>query len=121
MSQLLFRLHNVPDDEIADVMNLLESNDINYYRTEAGRWYFGVAALWVTNDEDYPRARSLLDDYQMERYEAFSEEREAVRQLGFIEGLGVRFTQDPKGFLINFAAILAVLGLFVAITILPFY
>lgn len=118
MSRFLFRLHNVPEDEITDVMKLLEDHDINYYRTEAGRWYLGVAAFWVTNDDDYPQARSLLDEYQKQRYEAFSEEREALKQLGFFEGLGVRFSQDPKGFIINMAAIFMVLGLFFAA---PYY
>lgn len=67
MATLLFRLRNVPEDEANDVRDLLAEHDIAFYETTAGNWGISLPAIWLHHDEDYPRARQLLDEYQHER------------------------------------------------------
>lgn len=67
MAKLLFRLHNVSEDEANDVRQLLNEAQIEFYETDAGRWQISVAAIWLRQDEEYPRARALLDEYQAQR------------------------------------------------------
>lgn len=67
MATLLFRLRNVPDDEASDVRDLLTKHSIAFYETSAGNWGVSLPAIWLQHDDDYPRARQLLDEYQHER------------------------------------------------------
>ena len=67
MSTLVFRLRNVPDDEADEVRARLDEARIAWYETTAGNWGIAMPALWVSEDEDAPRARALIDTYQRER------------------------------------------------------
>ena len=67
MSILLFRLNDVPADEAHDVRELLDAEGIAFYETSAGNWSVSVAAIWLYEDEDFVRARQLLDNYQQQR------------------------------------------------------
>ena len=67
MAQLLFRLRGVPDDEAAEVRELLDEHGFDYYETSAGNWGISMPALWLRDDDALPRARALLDDYQSRR------------------------------------------------------
>jgi len=83
MTILLFRLRNVPDDEITDVRELLDTHHINYYETTAGNWGISMPGLWLRDNQDYDRARALLDEYQAARQqtmrECYLEDRAAGR------------------------------------------
>lgn len=67
MPELIFKLRNVPDDEIADIHRLLKENNINYYETSAGNWGISMPALWLKTDEQLKEAKQLLDEYQKQR------------------------------------------------------
>lgn len=67
MAKILIRLRGVPDDEIRDILELLEKNRVDFYETDAGNWGISMPALWLQDEDDYPRARDLLDDYQANR------------------------------------------------------
>lgn len=67
MSRILLRLRGVPEDELKDIYELLEEYRIEVYETDAGNWGISMPALWVKDEDDYPRARELLDQYQAER------------------------------------------------------
>lgn len=69
MSKLLFHLANVDLEEADQVRALLTAAEIDYYETQAGRWRISLAAIWVSNNEDFARARALIDDYQQQRGE----------------------------------------------------
>lgn len=64
MAILVFRLNDVPEAEANAVRNLLLEHDIDFYETSSGNWGFSVAGIWLNNNEDKSRARSLIDDYQ---------------------------------------------------------
>jgi len=67
MAVLIFRLNDVPDEEADDVRTLLADHNIDYYETSSGNWGFSVAGIWIKNNDDKLRARSLIDEYQRHR------------------------------------------------------
>lgn len=95
MSTLLFRLRHVPDDEADDVRRLLDDAGIDWYETTAGNWGVSLPGIWLTNDDDLDRARTLLQHYQEQRA---SQSRQAYRQRisdGAVQGIGSRLLQRP--------------------------
>lgn len=111
MSKLVFRLRHVPDDEAADVRELLEQHDIDYFETAAGNWGISMPALWVNKDEDFPRARELIDQYQEERGKRIRQEYELSRQRGEARTLWHSFIEKPIQFVLIVGVIIAVLYL----------
>ncbi|MDZ7809494.1 MAG: DUF6164 family protein [Arhodomonas sp.] len=111
MSRLLLNLRNVPDDEILEVRNLLEEHRIDYFETEPSRWGISMGAIWLTDGDDYPRARALLDDYQARRRERMRAEYRERRRRGEAEGLWQRLRQRPLEMLVYLGVIALVLYL----------
>ena len=116
MTKLLFKLHNVPNDEINDVRELFDTDDFETYETDKGRWGIGLSAIWLRNDEQYDDAKALLNEYQQRRYENAQEDRAEVERLSFTQGLFVKFKQDPEQFFMSLLALTIVVG----VTIYPF-
>ena len=116
MSTLLFRLNGVGEDEANDVRALLDTNDIAYYETDAGRWGISIAALWLNDKAQLEQARTLLDDYQRQRSHRFQTMTESdpdyQKPLSMIE----RLKQAPVYYLSILTAIAAILY----ISIVPF-
>lgn len=67
MATLLFRLNQVPEDEAEDIRQLIEDGNFDTFETSAGFWGLGVAAIWLRDNEQRPRAQKLIDDYQQQR------------------------------------------------------
>ncbi|WP_440995121.1 DUF6164 family protein [Arhodomonas sp. SL1] len=111
MSRLLLNLRNVPDDEILEVRNLLEEHRIDYFETEPSRWGISMGAIWLTDADDYPRARALLDDYQAQRRERMRAEYRERRRRGEAEGLWQRLRRRPLEMLVYLGVIALVLYL----------
>lgn len=82
MAKQLLKLRNVPEDELAEIYELLESHDIDFYETSAGNWGISMPALWLVNDADYPEVRAMLDDYSLQRYRRVRKEYEYLKQSG---------------------------------------
>lgn len=116
MAKLLFRLNQVPEDEAADVRELLERHEFVTYETRAGFWGLGVPAIWLRDDRDLPRAKALLAEYQAERQEeqrALFAEREANGEAPTVLR---RALAHPVRFTLLVIAIVFVLGL----SLIPF-
>ncbi len=77
MSSLLFKLNNVPEDEAADVRELLQNHHLEFYETSAGNWGISLAAIWLKDEDRLDEAKAILDEYQQQRaanaQQAFSE------------------------------------------------
>ncbi len=116
MALLLFKLNGVPEDEAKEVRALLAENAIDVYETEAGRWGISLAAIWLRDEGQLVLARSLIDDYQKQRYIRAREEYEKRREAGELETLLGRAVRQPFRFLFYLAAILLVLYL----SLMPF-
>jgi hypothetical protein len=117
MAKLLFRLRHVPEDEAAEVRDLLTTHNISFYETSAGNWGISMPGLWLHHDADYPQARALLDDYQAERRQRMRAQYEAERAAGTADTLLTLLRQDPMKTIGYLIAIIAV----AAISILIFY
>lgn len=86
MSRLVFRMRDVPDDEAAEVRELLEQHDIDYFETFPGNWGISMPGLWLKNPEDFDRARALLDDYQQQRSKRMKSDYAQRRERGEVPG-----------------------------------
>jgi len=98
MAKLLFRLRFVPDDEAEDVRQLLDDNNIDWFETSPGNWGISLPGIWVQDNSDFLRARSLLDDYQQVRQVRVREDYERSRQRGEARTAGQMFKESPLRF-----------------------
>ena len=78
MSRLLIKLRHAPDDEIQEIRDLLTEHRIEFYVTQAGPWGVSAPGIWISNEDEFDRAKLLLDDYQEKR---FRDQRAAYEQL----------------------------------------
>jgi len=117
MAILLFKLNNVPEDEAEDIRQLLHDNAIPINETQAGRLKLGMAAIWLLDESYLEKARSLIADYESQRYQGAQEERLLLKQIGFFTSLVLRFQQNPLQFVLTLGALLLVL----AMSIIPFF
>lgn len=111
MSILLFKLNGVPDDEAADVRNLLSEHGIDYYETPEGRWGISLGGIWLMDDEQLPRARALIDAYQQKRSAQARQAYEQRRREGRGETALGRLAHQPLRSLAYLSAILLILYL----------
>lgn len=95
MSRILLRLRGVPEDELKEVVELLEQHRIEIYETSAGNWGISMPALWVKDEDDYPRAREILDDYQAQRGQQARAEWDRQATLGTRPTLLQSLTERP--------------------------
>jgi len=116
MTVLLFKLQNVPDDEAADVRELLAENDIYFYETHAGFWRLGVDGLWLPDTTNLERARELIRAYQIERTANQQKVYASLVEQGQAPTLWQNFLLSPLRFVLLIIAVLFVLTL----TLAPF-
>lgn len=117
MAALLFRLNQVPDDEAEDVRQILDQAGIEVYESSAGFFGLGVAAIWLRHNEDLPRARDLINDYQKARAEKTRADYEARVNAGEEVGFWQQSLRHPFR-LIGSAALVV---LILAVIMLPFW
>lgn len=109
MSEFLFRLNGVPDDEANDIREILNANDISFYETSAGKWGISSAAIWIKNKAQLQQASILLYEYQQNRQTRIKKEYEHLQQKGEIETFFSRARRYPVQFLLYIALIVAIL------------
>ena len=80
MARRVFDTYHASNDEIDGVKNALEENGIEYFETQKGRWWVGSAALWVKHDENFEKAREVIDEFQLSW-------KQSVRQQSSPEGI----------------------------------
>ncbi|KAF1720867.1 DUF6164 family protein [Pseudoxanthomonas wuyuanensis] len=115
MRKLLLNLRNVPDDEAAEVRELLKRHEIAFYETQPSPWGVSAGGIWLQDGADFPRAKPLLDAYQAERAtRARAEHAEALRE-GRAETFFGQLRQKPLYVLGMLAAVVAILLLTLAL------
>lgn len=117
MAKLIFRLHNVPDDEADDVRQLLDEQGFETYETSAGRWRISMPGIWLIDDSRKAEARAVIEAYQRERQARLRDEYEAAKQAGDVPTLWDRFKANPVGFLVVMGALVVV----ALVSTLPFF
>lgn len=111
MAKLLFRLRNVPEDEAEEVRQLLEEHHIDTYETDAGNWGISLPAIWLESNEQFERAKALLDDYQTQRAVRVRAEYEQLRNQGQHPSLLTTLREQPLKVVVYCAAIGVILYL----------
>ena len=114
MPVLLFRLHGAPMDEVDEMRALLQAHEIEFYETQAGNWGIGTAAIWLRDDSRLAEARSLLDEYQVQRAARIRGEYAAAKGAGKLRNLLGKLLANPLATIIGFAFILFILYLSLA-------
>lgn len=105
MGVLFFRLSQVPEDEAQDVREFLAEAEIEFYETHAGNWGISLAAIWLVNETELPRAKQLMDDYQRQR----SESCEAESQQAPPETVLQRWRREPLKIFLCICAVAAII------------
>ncbi len=82
MAKLLFKLRGVPDDELRDILEILESKRLSTYETSGGIWGFSFPGLWLEDESRFVEARELIDEYQQARQERLRAEWQAQKDAG---------------------------------------
>lgn len=95
MSVQLFRLRNVPDDEAQDIRDLLTKNHIDHYETPAGNWGISMPAIWLRDEDQLDQAKSLIEEYQRQRFVRAKVAREEAKQAGKKESLFAALLANP--------------------------
>jgi len=82
MSRLLIKLRHAPDDEIQEIRSLLQEHRIDFYETQSGPWGISAPGIWLNDEHQYGRAKTLMDDYQENRFREKRAEYESLRRVG---------------------------------------
>lgn len=109
MSLLLFRLNNVPEDEADAVREILREGDIDFYETSAGAFGISVAAIWLRDESQAPRARQMIAEFQEQHSRQLRAEWEESRKRGEADTFLKRLRREPFKMLLLIAGLIVVL------------
>lgn len=116
MATQLVKLRHVPQDELEEIHALMEAHDIEVYETSAGSWGISMPALWLRHDEQLDHARSLLKEYEVERFNRMRGEYEALKQAGKARSFLDIARENP----LRYIAYLVMIAALVYISLVPF-
>lgn len=105
----LFALNGVPDDEAEDVRALLTAGGIDFYETPAGNWGISSPAIWLNDETQLEKARSLIDAYQRERRVRVREEYAQLQKAGRQRTIIDVIRENPLRFIVYLAVIAAII------------
>ncbi len=116
MTVQLFRLRGAPADEVDDIRELLTANGIEHYETPGGNWGISMPAIWLTDEGQLEKARSLIDRYQEQRLARARSEYERLRKEGNRKTIVDVVKENP----LRFVVYLAVIAIIVYLSTKPF-
>ena len=117
MSKLLIKLRHAPDDEIEEIRSLLKEHRIEFYETQAGPWGVSAAGIWLNDEDQYDRAKALMDDYQENRFREKRAEYERLRRAGLHRTFLQNLLENP----VQVVLYSLVAGLILYLSISPFF
>lgn len=117
MSRLLIKLRHAPDDEIQEIRELLEEYRIDFYETQAGPWGISAPGIWLNDEQQYDRAKALMDEYQERRYRGKRAEYERLRSAGQQRTLVRNLIENP----VQVILYSLIAGLIMYFSISPFF
>ncbi len=109
MPTKLFALNGVPDDEAEEVRALLIAGGIDFYETSAGNWGISSPAIWLNDEIQLEKARSLIDVYQRERLVRVREEYAQLQRAGRQRTIIDVIRENPLRFIVYLAVIAAII------------
>lgn len=117
MSVLLFKLHNVAEDEADDVRQLMQEHGFAVYESHGGVFGLGVAAIWLEDDTQLQAARAVIDEYQAQRSTNQRRAYAEQKARGEIPTIGQKLQAEP----LKFVGIVVVVVLVLAVSVLPIW
>ncbi len=105
----LFSLKNVQDDEASEVRELLSHNAIDFYETPTGNWGISSPAIWLKEDALLDKAKSLIDEYQIERSKRIRNEFDALKREGRNRTIIDSFKENPLRIIVYLSIIVGLL------------
>lgn len=111
MPKLLLNLRNVPEDEAAEVRELLDGLGVDWYETRPSIWGVSHGGLWLREESRYADVKARLDDYQRERQARARAEWDEAVQRGVAPTFADQLRAQPVRTILalGFAALLVVL------------
>src|SRR5690606_2866782 len=110
MARRVFPLGNVLEDEASEERDLLDQDGFGWYETDAGTLGLSAPGLWLRGAGEYPRARALLDEYQLQRRSRVQAEALERQQRGEGESFMQLLRTRPAFVLPRLLAILVILA-----------
>lgn len=117
MSRLLIKLRHAPEDEIEEIRGLLQQQRIDFYETQAGPWGISAPAFWLKDEQQYERAKALINDYEEQRFRAQRAEYERLRRAGQHRTFLQNLAENP----VQIILYCAIAGLILYFSISPFF
>ncbi len=117
MSKILFRLRMAPEEEADDVREMLDRHHIPWFETSAGRFGVSFPAIWLSDDDDWARAKALLDDYQNQRSQQIRLQQQQQIEEGNAETFLSRLFSHP----LQIVAVLCAVAVIAYFSIAPFF
>lgn len=103
-------LRLVPDDEANAVRELLDEHGLDWYEIAPNRWGISSGEIWLRDDDEHPRAKALLDQFQCERASSARAAYDVDRREGRASFLNV-LREDPMRVVVAVLCLVLVLGL----------
>lgn len=116
MTVQLVVLRGMPDDEIEEIRELLAEHHIDSYETPDDNWGVAMPAIWLRDETQLERARSLLADYQQQR----AERARAAYRMQVREGTAPTFLDRARQQPLRLVIYLAVMVLVLYLSTMPF-
>ncbi len=117
MTRLLMNLRGVPEDEAAEVRELLDEHAVDYYETPPNRWGISMGGIWLRDEADHERVRRLLDEYQARRLEAARAAEAERRRNGTQDTFAQVIRRNP----VRVVVYLMIVGVLLYFSIRPFF
>lgn len=118
MAKLLLNLRLATDDEAAEIRELLDQHQVDWYETQPGFWGISAGGIWLRDLERAAEVKQLLDGYQKARVTRVRAELDAARRAGVAPTFASEFRADPWRMSLKLVAVLLLIVLTVAVPFL---
>lgn len=118
MAKLLLNLRLATDDEAAEIRELLDQHQVDWYETQPGFWGISAGGIWLRDLERAAEVKQLLDGYQKARVTRVRAELDVARRAGVAPTFSSEFRADPWRMSLKLVAVLLLIVLTVAVPFL---
>jgi len=115
MAKLLLNLRMATDDEAADIRELLDQHQVDWYETAPGFWGISAGGIWLRDLERVVEVKQFLDAYQKQRLARVRAELEAARRDGTAPTFWSALKADPLRMSLQLAAVILLIVLTIAV------
>lgn len=99
------------DDEAQELRKLLRANEVDCYETSGGNWGISAPAIWLHDKSQLEKARTLVEQYQAERFSRARGEHEARKRAGENRTIMDAIKEDPGRFIVYLLIVMFIIYL----------